>query len=378
MVRGARMQDVVLEKLVSRVCEITGQNVSLQWIGGESLAAGIEFYEKCEELISKKSRPGHYINSCIQTNGTLLSERWIKFFRDNPRFLLSVSFEILPHLQNSLRRGRGRFTDSYQPVAQNISLLNESGIPYGVLTVIERQTLEVAPRQWLDEVVRHGIRRIGLQLSYQNVYGGNLDLVSRYVEWLDELFEAQAEYNSSCTGSADVVLIRESFYLYELIRQATVRLGDCHHHEKLCSTFLVSVDDLGNVFGHCDAFLGVTDQDGQLYEVGNIFENSFEDIFASSAMIDISRQLSAGRDKCRSCSYFDLCQGGCGFFKSMQSGRIDAGFGDPIESYCATKIGLLRHVRDEERRNVILRAHRPLRGRQLSYHFVPERPADRI
>lgn len=372
MLRGSRMQPPVLEKLVERACEIDGMNTSLQWIGGESLAAGLDFYEHCEELVIRESRPGRYLNSCIQTNGTLLDSKWISFFKKNPRFLLSLSFEIFPHLQNSLRQGSGRFADSFAVVSRNVAQLNEARVPYGVLTVIERETLEIEPKAWLEQVVRHGIRRIGLQLSYKNVYGKDLSLIARYIDWLDQLFAAQAEYNLSCTDVSDLLLIRESFYLYGLIRQSGIRLGDCHHHESACSNFLVSVDNVGKVFGHCDAFLGVSDDGGRLYEVGNIFDMSFEEIFASSAMKDIRHQLEAGREKCRPCSYFDLCKGGCGFFKSMQAGRIDAGFGDRIESYCAIKIGMLRYVKEEALREVIWRAHRPLRGRQLSYHFVPE------
>lgn len=51
MARGTRMSPQVLEKLVQRVCEHPSQNVSLQWIGGESLAVGTGFYRECEALI---------------------------------------------------------------------------------------------------------------------------------------------------------------------------------------------------------------------------------------------------------------------------------------------------------------------------------------
>ncbi len=370
MLRGPRMSGDVQAALVRKVCEHPSESLSLQWIGGESLAVGVDFYKRCEELIQRHHRPGTYLTSPIQTNGTLLDHRWVEFLRECPRYALSISFEILEHLQNTLRAGGGAFTDSYTRVAENLRMLNEAGIPFGILTVIELDTLEVDPGEWLAAVVDHGIRQIGLQLSYGQVYSGDLEKVGRYVRWLDRLFLEQAEHNECCAPE-DRVMIRESYYLYNLIRQAGVRFGCCHHSPALCTDFLVSVGEDGRVYGHCDSFMGIREEDGADYCIGSILESDFATVLRSPRMNAIRSALAEGREKCRPCSYFELCQGGCGFFKRMSSGSIATGFGDPIESYCAMKIGQLSYATDPRKAEIILRSYRGLnRKNQPQGYFI--------
>jgi uncharacterized protein len=374
MYRGGRMGPEVMETLVKRACEHPCANVSLQWIGGESLAVGPDFYRECEDLIQRYAPEDKYISCSIQTNGTLIDERWTEFLLTHPRYKLSISFEILPSLQNRLRPGRGRFVETYPWVSKGLQQLRAAGISFGVLTVIERETLDIEPAEWLQAVVDHGIHQIGLQLSYRNVYTGDLALVERYLDWLDELFECQAAYNMQCADPRDILIIRESLYLFNLIRRPKVQLGSCHHLRAVCTDFLVSVDDKGRVFGHCDSFMGSQRADGSHYEIGNIMESSFAEMIAGEAARSIKKQLIAGRLKCQSCSYFGLCRGGCGFFKAMQGGEISAGQGDSIESYCALTIGMLQHVTTAEKRKPILDSYRPLISQaSQDFHFVKDK-----
>ena len=356
MPRGPRMSKEVQEVLVRRVCEHPSPVLNLEWIGGEALTAGLDFFWRCEELIDRFQRSGTSITCPIQTNGTLLNADWIEFLRANPRYLLSIGFEIIKHLQNSLRLGHGVFSDSYTMVANNLLMLREAGIPFGVLSIIELETLDIPPKEWLEAVVAHGIRKIGLQLSYQQIYSGDLPKVQRYINWLDQLFVAQADYNSHCPSDKRLT-IRESYYLYNLIRQAGVSYGSCHNSPGVCSDFLVSVGEDGRVFGYCDSFMGIREEDGENYSIGSIMSADFATILASPKMQKIRQALTTGREKCRSCSYFELCRGSCGFFKRLGAGSISAGFGDRIESYCAINIALLSYVADPELAGIIMRSY---------------------
>jgi uncharacterized protein len=356
MPRGPRLSSEVLEILIQRVCEHPSPVLNLEWIGGEALIVGIDFYRRSEDLINKFRRDGTSITCPIQTNGTLLNAGWVDFLGANPRYRLSIGFEIIKPLQNSLRLGHGVFSDSYTIVANNLLMLREAGIPFGVLSLIELETLEIPPEEWLEAVVGHGIRKIGLQLSYQQIYSGDLAKVQRYINWLDRLFAAQAEYNSNCPSEKRVT-IRESYYLYNLIRQAGIRYGSCHNSPVVCSDFLISVGEDGRVYGYCDSFMGVREEEGEDYAVGSIMVEDFATILASPKMQKIRQALTTGREKCRPCSYFDLCRGGCGFFKRLGAGSISAGFGDPIESYCAINIALLSYVTDPELAGFILRSY---------------------
>jgi uncharacterized protein len=364
MVRGPRMSQEVQEILVRRLCEHPSVNLGLEWIGGESLAAGIDFYRRCEELIAEYQRPGTNITSPIQTNATLLDQQWVDFLAANRRYALSIGFEIFPHLQNTLRAGRGAFTDTYTLVSNNLRMLQAAEVPFGVLTVIEPATLEISPREWLQGVVAHGIRQVGLQFSYQHVYTGDLAQVQRYITWLDQLFLEHAQHNASCPPEQRL-RIRESYYLYNMLRGADVSYGCCHYSPALCSDFLISVGEDGRVYGHCDAFMGTRENDGRDYCIGSVIEQDFASILTSPRLEQIRYALALGRTKCHACAYFELCRGGCGFFKAMSNGRIGAGFGDPIESYCAINIALLSYVTNPRQAEVIVRAYSYLNDRDI-------------
>lgn len=362
MPRGGQMKSDVLETLIQRVCEHNVANTSIQWIGGESLLVGVDFYRQCEELIQRYNKRGIYINCPIQSNGTLLDEEWFDFFEENSLYSLSVSFEVFEDIHNTLRQGRRRFKDNFQLVKNNIGELRKRDIPFGILTVPEPETLEIEPRLWIQQVVESGIRQIGLQLSYRRIYAENSLMVEKYVNWLEELFVAQAEHNFR-SSKADKLLIRESYYLYNMIMRPQVRYGCCHHHDRPCTDFLVSVDETGAVFAHCDAFMGVHGSDGHLYQIGTIQENSFKEMLQSEKMGFIREALQTGREKCRRhCAYYPLCRGGCGFFKAMRGEQLTSGYGDSIDGYCFIKIALLSHVVEKPKRETILRAYKHLSG----------------
>ncbi|WP_162906501.1 radical SAM/SPASM domain-containing protein [Algihabitans albus] len=342
----------VMHKLTDRINEHSGSDVSLQWIGGETLLPGIGFFSEAEERVTSKT-----VDYAIQTNGTLFTNDWIEFFSKRSNYQLSISFEVFSHLQNGIRVGRGRFKDSYSILTEALSALNTAEIDYGILTVVEAETIQIDPAEWLDKVISHGIRRIGLQLSYDQVYSGDLTIVQRYLEWLDGLFTAQATHNQLVEDPRKRLLIRESFYLYNMITRPQRAVSCCHHTESPCTDYMVTVDQQGIAYAHCDSFMGVRSAEGTGYRSGSIMQNSFEELIASELAQTIREQLAAGRKKCEGCSYFNLCKGGCGFFKGRGGNRIDLGFGDDIDAYCAIKIGLFSFVIDAEKRRTVLSAN---------------------
>lgn len=51
----------------------------------------LSFYKKAMELQKKYAR-GRTIDNCIQTNGTMLTDEWCEFFREN-NWLVGVSID---------------------------------------------------------------------------------------------------------------------------------------------------------------------------------------------------------------------------------------------------------------------------------------------
>ena len=84
--------DALLEKFIKDYIESqVSPEVLFTWHGGETLMRPIAFYEKALELQKFYGR-GRHIENCIQTNGTLITDEWCKFFKENA-FLVGVSID---------------------------------------------------------------------------------------------------------------------------------------------------------------------------------------------------------------------------------------------------------------------------------------------
>ena len=92
---GGKEPRMTLEMLETFVREYIAANdvpeVFFNWHGGEPLLMGLDFYKKAMEF-QKKYAGGKTIHNTLQTNGTLLTPEWARFFREN-RFLIGVSLD---------------------------------------------------------------------------------------------------------------------------------------------------------------------------------------------------------------------------------------------------------------------------------------------
>ena len=86
------MSDELLEKFIDEyINSQTMPQVLFTWHGGETLMRPLSFYKKAMELQKKYAR-GRTIDNCIQTNGTMLTDEWCRFFHDN-NWLVGVSID---------------------------------------------------------------------------------------------------------------------------------------------------------------------------------------------------------------------------------------------------------------------------------------------
>ena len=86
------MNDILLERYIQQYIESQTQpQILFTWHGGETLMRPLSFYKKAMEL-QKKYAYGRTIDNSIQTNGTLLTDEWCRFFKEN-NWLVDVSID---------------------------------------------------------------------------------------------------------------------------------------------------------------------------------------------------------------------------------------------------------------------------------------------
>lgn len=130
-----RMSDAVLEEFVRQYLEAqTFSEVLFIWHGGEPLLCGLDFYKYALSL-QQKYAGGRHIDNCIQTNGTLITEEWCRFFKEN-NFLVGVSIDGPKHFHDAYR------CRSYDAVVRGIELLNKHDVQWNAMAVVNNLNVE--------------------------------------------------------------------------------------------------------------------------------------------------------------------------------------------------------------------------------------------
>ncbi|MDY2797901.1 MAG: anaerobic sulfatase maturase [Anaerobiospirillum succiniciproducens] len=145
MLHKGIMSDEVLEAFIPRyIQECPSDHVLFTWQGGEPLLAGRKFFEKAFAL-QRQYANGKVIENAIQTNATLIDDKWCELFLKH-KILLGVSIDGPAELHDKYRHSKNG-GGSHSEVMQGIELLKKHGVEFNTLTCINesnyRHPLEV-------------------------------------------------------------------------------------------------------------------------------------------------------------------------------------------------------------------------------------------
>lgn len=131
---GRVMSDETLEEFIRQyIGATTTPEVNFTWHGGEALMRPIEFYRRAMEL-QKRYGVGRNIVNCFQTNGTLLTPEWCRFFKEND-CLVGVSIDGPQEIHDEFRRLKGG-GPSWRKVMAGIDLLRAEGVEWNAMAVV--------------------------------------------------------------------------------------------------------------------------------------------------------------------------------------------------------------------------------------------------
>lgn len=141
-----RIPDETLENFIKQYIEQqNARQIVFSWQGGEPTLLGLDFFKKVVAL-QKKYAPHHVrCENDLQTNGTLLDDKWCEFLRKN-NFLVGLSIDGTKRLHDGYRTyksGKG----SFDQVFKASELLRRHHVRFATLTVVNdlnsRHPLEV-------------------------------------------------------------------------------------------------------------------------------------------------------------------------------------------------------------------------------------------
>ncbi len=127
--------------------------VVVAWQGGDPTLIGLDFFERSVKLVNKLKRPGQKIQYTIQTNGTLLDDKWCAFFKQN-NFLLGLSVDGPKELHDVYRVNKDG-AGSFDRVMRGLELLKKHKVDFNILCTVhaanQNHPLEVY-RFFRDEI----------------------------------------------------------------------------------------------------------------------------------------------------------------------------------------------------------------------------------
>lgn len=133
-----RMSDELLEAFIRDYIQAHREaaEVTFIWQGGEPTLLGREFFRKALAFQRRYCPPGLTISNALQTNGTLLNERWAVFLGQHD-FLVGLSIDGPRRLHDRYRETR-RKTPTFDTVRRALRLLRGNGVAFNTLTVVHR------------------------------------------------------------------------------------------------------------------------------------------------------------------------------------------------------------------------------------------------
>ncbi|MDU5951015.1 MAG: radical SAM protein, partial [Paenibacillus macerans] len=106
-----RIDSAILDKFIKDYMEHSQGAANFAWQGGEPLLAGLEFFEEVVYRQALHAPPHTIISNSLQTNATLINDRWASFFKTY-NFLIGVSLDGPKEIHDARRvtsNGKGSF-----------------------------------------------------------------------------------------------------------------------------------------------------------------------------------------------------------------------------------------------------------------------------
>lgn len=309
---GGVMSNEVLESYVRQVIKIHGRDAEIEfaWHGGEPTLCGIPFLERAMAL-QRKYGEGRRILNTLQTNGTLLTDDWCRFFRDH-HFRIGLSIDGPEHLHNIYRKdahGEGTFSR----MMAGLELLQKHGVEFNTLTTVNAANADHAKevytflREFSDFM-----QFLPVVESIPQAGGGNVALppgiYSKQPHRLAPFsVPAEAYGKFLCTILDEWTRHKDIGRKFVQVFEATLgnmtrRPAGLCVHEAVC--------------GHC----GVIEKNGDLYRcdryvfpeyrIGNILDAPLHDMMQTNRRFG-EYKLDSLPPVCLHCDVADLCFGGC-------------------------------------------------------------------
>ncbi len=305
-VRRQLMSEATLEEFIKQYIEAqTAPEVMFTWHGGEATMRPVEFYRKAMEY-QKKYAAGRRIENCLQTNGTLLTDEWCLFLKEND-WLVGVSIDGPQEFHDEYRHTSGGKA-SFMNVMRGIKLLQRHGVEWNALAVVNDYNADY-PVEFYRFFKDMGCRFIQFTPVVERIKKDNM-LADVGVEGELAPFSVTPEqWGNFLIGVFDEWVKEDVGKIFVQIFDATLanwvgeQPGVCTL-AKLCG-HASAMEWNGDVYS-CDHFVFPA------YKLGNIHEKHIIEMMNSEQQQNFGAAKQANLPaQCRQCKWLFACNGEC-------------------------------------------------------------------
>lgn len=304
------MSDELLEKFIREyIGSQTMHEVLFTWHGGETLMRPLSFYRKVVEL-QRQYAGGHAIDNCIQTNGTLLTDEWCEFFKEN-NWLVGISIDGPQEFHDEYRKNRsGR--PSFAKVMQGIRLLNKHGVEWNAMAVVNDYNADY-PLEFYHFFKEIGCRYIQFAPIVERL---SKHEDGRYLATPLQPGEQLADFSVSPEQWGNFLCTLFDEWVRNDVGQIFIQLFDSTLANWVGE--LPGVCSMAKTCGHA----GVMEFNGDVYacdhyvfpefKLGNIYQQTLVEMMYSERQMEFGQMKQKSLPaQCRACEFLFACNGEC-------------------------------------------------------------------
>lgn len=276
-------------EMLERIFSITFpyyKTVNIIWHGGEPLCMGLEFYKKVVELQKQCNNNGTIVRNSIQTNMTLMTPQIACFLKEN-NFDVSTSYDGI--INEKLRHNTEDFWRGKQ-------IYEEFAGKCGLIMVVSKENINYlieSYEEFKNKKINYIMNPYTKSLNDKN---DKLEISGKeYADKIIQFFEYWM-YDKTCNIHVK--------YFQEIVEYMLFgKKSKCNVNS--CLGKWVCVRPNGDVTP-CNRHFP------EKYSFGNIFEmKDIGESFDSKGFELLLSQAIARRNKCKECSIYEYCAGGC-------------------------------------------------------------------
>ncbi|KJS38586.1 MAG: hypothetical protein VR74_05300 [Hyphomonas sp. BRH_c22] len=316
--------------------QFLGHKLRVSWHSGEPFVMKSAYYRQAitaiDALVRNSSREDLQVDFDFQTNGTLVNDAWVSFFKEyEGRATLGISCDGPAALHDRHRKNWSGKT-SHAATENGMRMLGDAGIDFDITAVVSPDGLD-RPDEFIAyfEPFSDSIREFHFNLHDEFfISSGDTDLIESYAARYQQFLTRLIETLSAPGRRHPKIRNFSSFYNRLFVPESDRPRYDAR---SMCEPFkTVSIELNGDV---TTFYAGLTlDEcrdlknlygDNLGFVVGNILNQSLDEIAASSKLKKIEHDFETSHSACeRSCEYFDVCSGGYNLIKYRRFGSFDS------------------------------------------------------